>query len=608
MGECVPEVTGEILLEYSIPRVGGRADAILVLDRAIVVLEFKVGADTFTGAAREQVWDYALDLKNFHQASHELPIVPVIVATEAPETLDELQRDSDGVYRPVRASPWRLSELVRRVSMQPFSRAMRVAEWAQAPYRPTPTIIEAARALYARHAVAEIARNDAGAQNLSVTSERVEEIIARARENHEKVVCFVTGVPGAGKTLVGLNIATQHPSIAGEPAVFLSGNGPLVAVLRAALMRDERRRAGVRRGTRRSAEVGTSVKSFIQNVHHFRDDALRDLEAPPAEHVAIFDEAQRAWDQAQTERFMTRRKGYLEFKHSEPEFLLRYMDRHSDWAVVVCLVGGGQEIHTGEAGIGAWLAAIRDHLPHWWAVISNHLADAEYEGGNLPRLLEALPHVEADDRLHLAVSMRSFRAEHVSAFVKSVLDLDEQSALATFEKVRDKYPIALTRDLRAAKQWLRDHARGSERVGIVASSKAMRLKAFGLDVRVDVDPVHWFLDDRDDVRSSFYLKDIATEFQIQGLEIDWACVSWDGDLRRDAGGWSYHDFRGSRWTRVHSVVHRRYMLNAYRVLLTRSRQGMVLFVPEGDRADHTRLPEFYDESFTYLQGLGLSVV
>lgn len=605
--DALRPVNGEILLEYTIPRVGARADAVLVLECGIIVIEFKVGADNFTSAARDQVWDYALDLKNFHEASHRLPILPVIVATQAPDALDELQRDADGVYRPVRASPSRLPELIQKAATHLSAKRVAVAEWARAPYRPTPTIIEAARALFARHSVAEIARNDAGAQNLSATSECVEDIIARAKAIGEKVVCFVTGVPGAGKTLVGLNIATQHRSIGAEPAVFLSGNAPLVAVLRAALVRDERDRGNFRRGTRRSAEVATSVKSFIQNVHHFRDEALRDR-TPPAEHVAIFDEAQRAWNQEQTERFMKRRKGLAEFKYSEPEFLLRYMDRHQDWAVVVCLVGGGQEIHTGEAGIGAWLAAMRDRLPDWRAVISTHLSDAEYEDGDLPRILNGLSHVTDDNRLHLAVSMRSFRAEHVSAFVKAMLDLDEWGARSRLAQVLEKYPIVLTRDLPTAKQWLRDRARGSERIGVVASSKAMRLKAFGLDVRVDVNPVHWFLNARDDVRSSYYLEDVTTEFQIQGLEIDWACVTWDADLRRNATGWAYHDFRGSRWTRVHSTDHRRYMLNAYRVLLTRARQGMILFVPEGDLDDHTRLPAFYDASFEYLRGLGIPVV
>jgi len=607
--EALDGLDGELLLEYSIPRVGTRADAVYVSPQAVVVIEFKVGANVFTRAARDQVWDYALDLKNFHEGSHIPPIVPVLVATATSGVHDPLTRDTDGVYKPACASPGELRALIRRVVADSSEHVIRVAEWARAPYRPTPTIIEAARALYARHSVAEIARNDAGARNLSVTTERLEQVIEHARTNREKVVCFVTGVPGAGKTLVGLNIATQHRATESEsePAVFLSGNGPLVAVLRAALVRSEREQRRARRGTRASLELGTSVKAFIQNVHHFRDEALASAK-PPAEHIAIFDEAQRAWNQEQTERFMRRRKGLAEFKQSEPEFLLRYMDRHDDWAVVVCLVGGGQEIHTGEAGIGAWLTAIRDHLPNWRAVISTRLTDAEYEGGNLQQAVQGISGVVGDDDLHLGVSMRSFRAENVSAFVKAMLDSDELAARDTLATVSDRYPMALTRDLATAKRWLRDRARGTERIGVVASSKAMRLKAVCLDVRVDIDPVHWFLDGPDDVRSSYYLEDVATEFQIQGLEIDWACVAWDGDLRRNARGWSYHDFRGSRWNRVHSVAHRQYMLNAYRVLLTRARQGMILFVPKGDGDDHTRLPAFYDESFEYLRGLGLPVV
>jgi hypothetical protein len=287
---------------------------------------------------------------------------------------------------------------------------------------------------------------------------------------------------------------------------------------------------------------------------------------------------------------------------------LRYMDRHRDWAAVVCLVGGGQEIYDGEAGIGAWLAAIGDRLPDWRVVVSARLRDSEYEGGELSGILAALPNVVDDERLHLGVSMRSFRAEHVSSFVKAVLDLDEYSACAILKRIGKNYPIVLTRDLAVARQWLRRQARGSERIGIVASSKAMRLKAFGLDVRVDVDPVHWFLHDREDVRSSYYLEDVATEFQVQGLEVDWACVTWDADLRRTAEGWSYHDFRGWRWTQVHSDNRRRYMVNAYRVLLTRARQGMVVFIPEGDSGDQTRRPEFYDESFEYLRRLGVPVL
>jgi hypothetical protein len=477
--------------------------------------------------------------------------------------------------------------------------------WSRAPYRPTPTIIEAARALYAQHSVEAIARYDAGAKNLRITSYRIEELLDEARAQQRKLICFVTGVPGAGKTLVGLNVATRRRDV-GEPthAVFLSGNAPLVAVLREALTRDEvarQKAVGVRV---RKGKVAESVKAFIQNVHHFRDDALFDGR-PPAEHVAIFDEAQRAWNQHQTANFMRRRKKLRDFAYSEPEFLISYMDRHPDWAVIVCLVGGGQEIHTGEAGIDAWLDAINAKFPDWHMYISKQLTDSEYAAGTALEAVSARPHAYFDDSLHLAVSLRSFRAENVSAFVKALLDCEKQQAREVFAQLAERYPISVTRNLNEAKSWIRKRARGTERFGLAASSKAQRLKPHAIDIRVNVDPVHWFLNGKDDTRSSYYLEDAATEFQVQGLELDWACVTWDGDLRFTGSGWSFHDFRGDRWINVLNSDGRRYLSNAYRVLLTRARQGMVIFVPPGDPSDQTRLPEFYDSTFRYLTELGI---
>jgi hypothetical protein len=477
--------------------------------------------------------------------------------------------------------------------------------WHRASYRPTPTIIEAARALYAQHSVEAIARYDAGAENLRVTSCRIGELVEEAKACKRKLICFLTGVPGAGKTLVGLNIATERRDL-NEPthAVFLSGNGPLVAVLREALTRDElgrQRKLGVRV---RKGKVAESVKAFIQNVHHFRDDLLIDT-GPPDEHVAIFDEAQRAWTLQKTANFMRRKKKRPGFSLSEPEFLISCMDRHSDWAVVVCLVGGGQEINTGEAGIDSWIEAAKTKFPDWHMHISSRLTDSEYAAGRLLEAVRQKGNAHFDDCLHLAVSMRSFRAENVSHFVKALLDCEKTSARDTFARLANRYPIAVTRDLRQAKQWLRDHARGSERFGMVASSKAHRLKPDAIDIRVDVDPVHWFFNDKADTRSSFYLEDAATEFQVQGLELDWIGVAWDGDLRFADSGWSYHYFRGDRWCNIASPENRRYLLNAYRVLLTRARQGMVIYVPPGDSNDPTRSPDFYQWTYEYLADLGI---
>jgi len=596
---------GLIFMEFSIPRMGRRIDAVLLIHSIVFVVEFKVGETLYQRAAVEQVWDYALDLKNFHQGSHYAPIVPVLVATGASESPSvKLQVDPDLVYQPVSVScaTFRsaLDLAVGTIQAQPLDEA----GWEGTPYLPTPTIIEAAKALYGRHSVEAIARHDAGAQNLAVTSRRIEELVDTARANRRKIICLVTGVPGAGKTLVGLNVATQRRDRE-QPthAVYLSGNGPLVRVLHEALARDELARQKGRGETVRKGKIRESVKAFIQNVHHFRDDQLKDARAP-AEHVTIFDEAQRAWDLHKTADFMLRKKKRAGFQQSEAEFLISSMDRHADWAVIICLIGGGQEIHTGEAGIDAWIEAIRSKFPHWHMHISSKLTDSEY-GAKALETVKEWEHTHFDDCLHLAVSMRSFRAENVSYFVKMLLDRDRSEAREAFCKLTGRYPLAITRDLSKAKQWIRGHARGSERYGIVASSKAQRLKPDAIDIRVAIDPVHWFLDGKEDTRSSYYLEDAATEFDVQGLEVDWACVAWDGDLRFSGAGWGCHSFRGRGWCRINKPETQRNLCNAYRVLLTRARQGMVIYVPPGDSNDPTRLPEFYDATYEYLTGLGI---
>jgi hypothetical protein len=596
---------GTVYLEFEVPRLGSRIDAVVILGPAVFPIEFKCGERKFSQEAYNQAWDYALDLKNFHLASHSAAILPVLVATAALTTDERWQPShADGVVPPRRAMPVDLPRVLQEGLLATLGTEVDGEAWGVAPYQPTPTIIEAARALYSRHSVEAITRNDAGATNLSVTSDAVEEIIERARTLSEKAIVFVTGVPGAGKTLVGLNVATRRRDFGEARAVFLSGNGPLVAVLQEALTRDEMSRQGT--GARKGA-VRQQVKPFIQNVHHFRDEGIRNP-AAPYDHVVIFDEAQRAWDRKKTADFMKRRKKIPDFRESEPEFLISYLDRHSEWAVIICLVGGGQEIHTGEAGIAAWLEAVCQAFPHWHTYVSPDLTESEYAAGTALNNLEARTPVTEDRRLHLSISMRSFRSEKVSAFVKAVLDCDEVGARDILRDVSSKYPIAITRDLVEAKRWIRAKARGSEQFGLVASSQAQRLKPHAIDVRVNVDPIHWFLADRTDTRSSYYLEDAATEFQVQGLELDWICVTWDADLRLRDRRWRYHSFRGDTWTTVHKHDRQRYLLNAYRVLLTRARQGMVLFVPHGDSADPTRAATFYDETYDYLVGLGIAPV
>jgi DUF2075 family protein len=457
--------------------------------------------------------------------------------------------------------------------------------------------------------VKDISRSDANAINLSQTSDFLSKIIKDTRDNQEKSICFLTGVPGAGKTLVGLNIATTHFDKNSELySVFLSGNGPLVAVLQEALARDKIKRALSLGEKIKKGKARSEVKAFIQIVHHFRDEGIKDRR-PPVEHVVLFDEAQRAWTLEQTANFMKQKKGITDFSMSEPEFLISCMDRHPDWAVVICLVGGGQEINTGEAGISEWFDAIERSFPDWNIYISDRLTDSEYSAEENLMKLKGKPNVSYSECLHLAVSMRSFRAENVSKLVKQILDIKIEDATNTYLELKDKYPIALTRDLGKAKKWLKEKARGSERYGIIVSSQAQRLKPYAIDVKSPVDPVYWFLSEKDDVRSSYYLEDVATEFQIQGLELDWACVSWDGDfINHGTNEWKYRSFRGNSWQNINSPERKLYLKNAYRVLLTRARQGMVIFVPEGNPDDPTRLPEFYDSTFNYLKSIGFIVL
>lgn len=595
---------GHILFEFFIPRMGKRADVVVVQATTVTVVEFKVGSYLFDRAAIEQVHDYALDLKNFHQGSHHCPIIPVLVATKAkPSRQQSLRWATDQVAAPILASVEQLKDLLSEIEQGAETHCIDYAAWVASGYRPTPTIVEAAQALYQAHGVEEIARSDSGAENLGVTSQCIAQIIEKSKGSYRKSICLLTGVPGAGKTLAGLNIATKRMQEHGdEHAVFLSGNGPLVSVLREALARDESSREKISK-----TDAHRKVASFIQNIHHFRDEALRDL-TPPVEHVVVFDEAQRAWTREQASKFMQTKRSVPDFDMSEPEFLISVMDRHPDWCVIVCLIGEGQEINTGEAGLAEWLSALASRFSNWDVYISNRLKDPDYVNDlHVVRLLENMAVNECAE-LHLAVSMRSFRAEALSAFVSYVIDNRAQDARAIYAEIAEHYPILLTRDLAAARRWLQRQARGSERYGLLASSGAHRLRPEGIHVSAKIDAPVWFLNDRTDVRSAFYCEETATEFDVQGLEVDWAGVCWDADYRYSNGCWENMNFRGTQWQKVKSIQRQLYLRNAYRVLLTRARQGMVIFVPQGDVGDPTRLPSFYNETFAFLQACGLNLL
>ena len=593
---------GSIIFEYTVPRIGDRIDVTCIIQGIIFVLEFKVNEHQYKPEDEEQVVDYALDLKYFHEASEKRYIVPILIATEAPAYGSSITIFDDLILDILLANKENIAEKMNMV-LNRVSGTDNLGrdEWINARYRPTPTIIEAAQALYQNHDVKEISRNDAGAENLEKTNATINFVIENCKQNHKKAICFITGVPGAGKTLAGLNIAnTRHKFEENDHAVFLSGNGPLVEVLQEALARDDSVRNKIPKN-----KAKTKTKAFIQIIHRFRDSAVQSEEAP-IEKVAIFDEAQRAWDMAQLSKFMEQKKGVPGFHKSEPESLIEYMDRHKDWATIVCLVGGGQEINTGEGGIKDWFDALNTRFLDWEIYLSDQMTDSEYVGKS--SIDEMMPNRQYHviPELHLKVSMRSFRSEKQAAFVKALLDCDREEAAKIYNELNEKYPIALTRDLETAKNWVRKKSRGSERYGLMATSAAERLRTKGIWATNDIKPVKWFLEGKDNVDSSFYLEVTATEFEVQGLEIDYGIVAWDGDVRYEDGEFIYKRFSRSMWCNVNKEERRKYMKNAYRVLLTRSRQGMIIYIPEGNPKDPTTAPELYDSTYEYFKSVGIN--
>ncbi|NLZ47026.1 MAG: DUF2075 domain-containing protein [Clostridiales bacterium] len=593
--ECLQDVEGHIIFEYTIPRIGSRVDVVLIIQGVVYILEFKCGDYEYSNFAIEQALDYALDLKNFHKASHNIKLVPILIATNAKTYNNVIEAYEDNIVKPLLFNKDTLINELRNLTSRFNEEYIDPQIWLDSAYQPTPTIIEAAQALYAGHNVEEISRSDAGAQNLAITAAEINNIIENSKKNKQKSICFITGVPGAGKTLAGLNIACdRHKFEEEEHAVFLSGNGPLVDVLQEALARDDVLKTG-----KRKSDALRKAKSFIQIIHHFRDDALRTKKAP-LEKVVIFDEAQRAWDLHQTSKFMQTKKGVSGFQMSEPEFLISIMDRHEDWATIICLIGGGQEINVGEAGLLDWFEALKNKYCNWDIYLSNNITDTEYvRDSNLDEMLSGLNY-QFVDGLHLAVSLRSFRSEKVAEFVKAVLDIEPEKAREVYKELSKTYPIKLTRDLNEAKELIKQKARGSERYGITASSGGRRLRTEGVWVQSKINAVNWFLNGKDDVRSSYYLEETATEFDIQGLELDFTIVAWDANLRYENGEWGYYNFSGTEWKNVNNELNKMYLKNAYRVLMTRARQGFVIYLPEGSDTDFTRKRQYYDNTYNYL--------
>ena len=643
-----------IIFEYNIPRLGKRIDAVLLLRGIIFCMEFKVGKKEALQADVEQVLDYALDLKNFHLYSYDKPIVPILIPSRYVKysTLYQSSVYDDGISNPMISGEANLGLIIKN-SLEILAKDYQPHSWGYnwiiSPYSPTPTIIEAARTLYENHSVEDITRHEADEASTDATISYVLDVINYSKANSLKSICFVTGVPGAGKTLVGLDVAIKQTYQDGEKnedsgAVYLSGNGPLVAVLTEALAQDNQKKCRDKGEKKNLSDSRREVGEFIQIIHRYRDNMLAKIKNPvengileidpkkavelgksgygEVEHVAIFDEAQRTWTHDRLASYLKRGGTYgnklkvPNFPVSEAAFLIWSLDQRKDWAVIICLVGGGQEINTGEAGISEWIDALNNKFPHWNIYISNKLIEPEYAEGRVNELLKNNTNVTYSDSLHLSVSMRSFRAETLSNFVHSLLSFGSDTQ-RLYQDVSEKgYPVLLTRNIEKARAWLRANARGSQQTGILVTKVAARFKPQAVNVLAqgDENAVHWFLEDKSDIRSSNYLEEAATEIQVQGLELDYACVLWDADMRFHENEWAFYKFNGkNKWNPENNAENRKYMLNAYRVLLTRARQGIVICVPQGNSRinsegfpeDSTRLPEFYDGTYAYFKSLGI---
>ncbi len=597
------EFRGDVIFEYTIPRMGHRVDTVCIIEGIIFLFEFKVGDNEYKKTTIDQVMDYALDLKYFHEESKRRYIVPICVSTKASVQKNEYNCCSDGIYNAILCNENNIGDNIHNILLQVRDKTLAGRTWIDSRYAPTPTIIEAAQSLYRNHGVDDISRNDAGAKNLTITTKAISNIIEDCKKNNRKAICFVTGVPGAGKTLAGLNIANErHHFDEDEHAVFLSGNGPLVDVLQNALAIDRAKREKITK-----SNALRETKAFIQIIHKFRDEALTTSYAP-VEKVAIFDEAQRAWNKESLTDFMKRKKGIPEFNQSEPEFLISIMDRHEDWAVIICLVGGGQEIYNGEAGIQDWFSTLSEKYLDWEIYLSDKITDSEYVGNSDVSTMLHNREYHCISDLHLGVSLRSFRSEKLALFVKCLLDEEIELAKETFEELKKSYPVLITRKFDVAKNWVKKKARGTERYGLLASSEGKRLRAEGIWVPSEINHVGWFLNEKDNVDSSYYLEVAASEFKVQGLEIDYAVLAWDADLRYTSNGFDYFKFRGTKWNHVNQEQRQHYLKNAYRVLMTRARQGLIIYIPEGDEEDPSRLTEYYEGTYQYLKHVGIKEI
>jgi hypothetical protein len=606
-----------ILLEYPLYRLRRRIDIVILAADVILVVECKVGAERFTAEDRRQVEEYGLDLRDFHHKSHGRRIIPLLWSSEAQRPPESFFIDSTcvaGHVEPViHLDSTGMLAFLTVLAVADGGPAVHPEEWDRSEYRPVPNVIEAATSIFAGHDVRSIAKADA--DNLRSAASRLVTLIAEAKESRKRYLLILTGVPGSGKTLAGLDVV--HSAIASgvERAgdiVYLSGNTPLVVVLREALALDQFSRSRHMGERITLGKVRLSVRARIQHINDFlQQSLLESTDSAPYEHVIVFDEAQRAWDE---------KRGIDKFDRtaSEPALLLDLMSRHRDWCVCVCLIGSGQEINSGEDGVRGWGDALRKLDPtlrkEWTVfgppgVLDNSLDANPQTLGNLGSDIVTT----VDSALELVVPQRSFRSPSLSRWVDFVLSGEVERANDAAQRL-NAYPLRLTRSLSCAKRWLEREGRGERRFGLIASSGARRLRADGLGEMLDASAgneiAQWYLKPRGDIRSSFALEVPANEYTCQGLELDFTCVCWGGDLLWDPrlGTWIFSRLAGSSWQRIRSQPAQQFLMNSYRVLLTRAREGTVLWVPVGDELDKTRPSKPLNDTADFLSRCGVQAL
>lgn len=609
--KCLAGKIGYIIFEYQILRLNARIDVVLLMDGIVYSLEFKNDQVDFLAEDIEQADGYGYALKNFHSASKDRYVAPFLVATRAPADIcsKDFSMGEDKLFSLFETNADLLMAYIEKVKQEckdpkPFTEED-FKTWVTAPYKANPTIIESARAIYSNNQVRDFWMFDAGEDNLSVTEDAVDRIVKEAKDNKKKIICFVTGVPGAGKTLVGLDIAgkSRNSKDTDTPrSIFFSGNGPLINVLVEQLSQDAMRQDPDKYPVKSRAV--TAVKSFIQDLHGFKRDIISSSDPTPEESVLIFDEAQRVWDADQMQTWFEKKKSKFPLGHRSEADLLLDVLKKKEWAVIIALVGLGQDIHVGENGIRTWFESLLTRNRDWDIRLSNELFEQNADKlGDLKDELLNLDRVTVVDGLHLKTSIRTPRARTISLFCEALLENRPDEAKNYISKF-DGYPIYVTRNLADAKRWVSNQRKRKERCGALYSSNGKYTKKCFSQLN-NYYVAKWFID-RDGPDSSNSLTYAASEFDVQGLELDWTLLCWDMDMYFAGGEWHQQRMLSGRFFKESDEILRKHILNSYRVLLTRARKGLVIYLPKVSPAqDLYGVAPYYDSTYEYLLSCGI---